>query len=297
MQKPVPTTPELDLERLGFRREIVSAFIQERRVPETPPSAGERSSDHTLSPDELPNQQTCVSGRGGEAFIDTGDKAYQGSNPLIHDIITNAGCGSPCLLNQHQLTNCNLNPGPFKRLMWAILVEAWKTNHKFAEPMQPDTFSITCDAYVVGDVTWTPFRLLEFVEPRPNDTFESTISWIFSTMNSYSSGRMIYFSRSAGLGNIDTLRRVLLCPRSIDEEFQLSRSKNWTLEQTCFIIDSVTEDPYVFCRDNHTVESDEEDVRCFVARKKRKRRDNNPQEKVSAVLRPLKRPRRKNRGG
>lgn len=93
MQKSVPATPELDLKRLGFRGEIISAFIQERRVLGT-------SSHHTLNLDKALGKQTCVSGRGGEAFIDTGDKAYQGSNPLIHGIISNAGCGQPCLLDE-----------------------------------------------------------------------------------------------------------------------------------------------------------------------------------------------------
>jgi hypothetical protein len=289
MQKFVPTTPELDLEKLGFRREIISAFVQERRVPGSQPRAGERSSDHTLSTDTLPSERTCVSGRGGEAFIDSGDKAYQGSNPLIHGIVTNAGCDHPCLLNKDHLMGCCLNPGPFKRLMWAILVEAWKMNHKFPEPMQPENLLITCDAYIVGDVVWTPFKLTRFAKPRPNDTFEATINWIFLHMDAYTGRRMDSFSRSIALGNLDTLRKVLLCPRSIDNKFQLSRSENWKLEQICFIIDSVTEDPYVFCRDNHCVESDGEEVQCF-AIKKRKRRDTTKKE-VSAenLLKPRKR--------
>lgn len=289
MQKSVPATPELDLKRLGFRGEIIAAFIQERRVLGT-------SSHHTLNLDKALGKQTCVSGRGGEAFIDTGDKAYQGSSPLIHGIISNAGCGQPCLLDETQLAGCNLNPGPFKRLMWAILVEAWKMNHKFAKPMQPDTLLITCDAFVVEDLTWTPLRLMKFVEPPPNDTLEATISWIFLEMEIYTGRRMGSFCRSCGLGNLDTLKKVLLCPRSIDKEFQLSRSKDWTLEQMCFIIDSVIEEPFSFCRDNHRVESDEEDVHCFVSKKKRKR-SYDPREKVAAVLKPQKRARQKNGEG
>jgi hypothetical protein len=141
----------------------------------------------------------------------------------------------------------------------------------------------------VGDVVWTPFKLTRFAKPRPNDTFEATINWIFLHMDAYTGRRMDSFSRSIALGNLDTLRKVLLCPRSIDNKFQLSRSENWKLEQICFIIDSVTEDPYVFCRDNHCVESDEEEVQCF-AIKKRKRR-NTTEKEVSAVnlLKPRKR--------
>jgi hypothetical protein len=288
MQKSVPATSELDHKALGFRKEIVSAFIQERRLLET-------SSHHILSPDEVPGKKTCVSGRGGEAFIDTGHKAYQGSNPLIHSVITNAGCGQPCLLNQGGLADCNLNPGPFKRLMWAILVEAWKVNHKFAKPMQPDTLLITCDAFVVGDLTWAPLRLTKFVEPPPNDTLEATIIWLFLEMEIYTGRRMGSFCRSIALGNLDTLKKVLLCPQSIDKEFQLSRSKDWTLEQMCFIIDSVTEEPFLFCRDDHRVESDEEDVHCFVSKKRK--RINNPKEKAATVLKPQKRARQKNGEG
>ena len=146
--------------------------------------------------------------------------------------------------------------------MWAILVEAWEVKDQSSEPMQPKTFLITCDAHIVRDVVWAPFTLRRFAQPRPKNTFEATINWVYFKMDCYTDRRMDRFSRSIPLGNLDTLREALLCPRSIVNGFQLSRKKGWALEQMCFIIDSVAEEHFVFCRENHCVESDEEDIRC-----------------------------------
>lgn len=102
----------------------------------------------------------------------------------------------------------------------------------------------------MGGVAWKPFRPRRVAKPRPTDTLEATISWVFLKMMQYTGSRMGRY-RVFGMSNLDVVRMVLLCHLNIGDAFQLSRSNKWTLKHICFIIDGVHEELHVFCHVNH----------------------------------------------
>ena len=107
----MPTAEQAGMMTLGFRREQIT-----------------------------PATVCCIQGHGGEQFVDRADRAYQWLGPITDNIVNNRACRHPCVLDIDSISECNLNPGPFKRLMCALLVEAWRVNHQFGQPMQASRF-------------------------------------------------------------------------------------------------------------------------------------------------------------
>lgn len=97
---------------------------------------------------------SCIQGWGGQVFVNRRDKSYGEFDEYTANIINNTGCSQPCILKKKSISHCNLNPGPFQRLMCAFVVEAWRVIPLYAQPMQPHKFQITCDGFIMGKVQW-----------------------------------------------------------------------------------------------------------------------------------------------
>jgi hypothetical protein len=98
-----------------------------------------------------PTRKSCIQGYGGEQFIERDEKAYKRDDEMVDRVLRNTQCAKPCLLEK-DLSSCNLNPGPFKKLICALLAAAWDAKTRYSRPMQPDTFQITCDATLVQKI-------------------------------------------------------------------------------------------------------------------------------------------------
>lgn len=235
----VPTTDQARLELLGFRREPIVQFINDR-IKYT----------HRLRMSQHIRSSSCIQGFGGEAFVNREDEAYNHEDKYTKEIIGNLRCFKPCLLGDvDDLFACSLNPGPFKRIMCSFLIEAWRVNTNFSQPMQPKTFKVTCDAWLVEDIQWIPFRLAVFSQPRPTNTFEATINWAFFVLWENTDRRILNFPTFMAIC-YDCRKEMVLCQKRINTAFKLARKKKWTLEQTCYILDSITEEYFVTCRDH-----------------------------------------------
>lgn len=234
----VPSNDKAGREILHFRKERISDFIQQVcLVPHL-----------SLTP----THGSCIQGYGGEIFVDKDDKAYKRNNEMIDHILRNTKCAKPCLLKgDWTRTSCNLNPGPFKRIVCALLAAAWNANAKFAHPMQPNTYQITCDATLVQNIKWSKYAMNgKFGVPSPKNTFEATINWVFCDLFMYTEDRIQSFGYALVAGDKDCAKRMVLCQAKILKEFRVARSASWTLEQTCYIVDRIPEEFFRHCRDS-----------------------------------------------
>ncbi|KAK4551535.1 hypothetical protein LTR86_011098 [Recurvomyces mirabilis] len=232
----IPSTRQCGQRILQWRREKISDFIS---LISTSVAVVSKTT-----------QTACIHGYGGEMFMDPNEPAYQtlrmGSDIVRAEILQNSNCQRPCLIDTG-LTQCHLNPGPLKRLMCALLVKAWYSKDEHHYAMQPETFRITCTA-ILDSITFTKFRMPpDFSKPKPLNTFEATISYVFLEMATNTE------SRSDGLSygkfSNDTAKGMVLCRKGILDNFRVARSASWTLEQMCFIVDRIPEEHFVKCRD------------------------------------------------
>lgn len=67
---------------------------------------------------------SCIQGYGGENVLNRGDEAYNNITPSdIEMILEDKHCARPCLSNKDRSACSNLTPGPFNRLMYALLAK------------------------------------------------------------------------------------------------------------------------------------------------------------------------------
>lgn len=169
---------------------------------------------------------------------------------MVGRVLKNTQCAKPCLLEGENLSRCNLNPGPFKRLICAVLVAACDANTKYSHPMQPDAYQITCDATLVQNITWSDYRQGGYFSlPAPDNVFEATINWVFMELFNYSERRIPAFGYGGLVGDKDSAKAAVLCRARLWKEFRVARSTSWTLEQICYIVDRIPEEHFLACRD------------------------------------------------
>lgn len=232
----VPSKRRAGRETLQFRGEQISCFLQQVNLV----------SQHSFTP----TRRSCIQGYRGELFVDRDDKAYKGDHEMVDRVLWNTRCAKPCLLDEN-LSSCNLNPGPFKRLICALLAAAWDAKARYSRPMQPDTFQITCDATLVQDIEWSEYRMGgNFSLPAPENIFEATINWVFMNLFYHSKTRIRNFGYDKLAGDKDCAKAMVLCQAQIRKEFRVARSTSWSLEQTCYIVDRIPEEHFVHCRDS-----------------------------------------------
>lgn len=194
---------------------------------------------------------SCIQGYGGERFLNHDDEAFKDIIPEdIEMILENKHCARPCLLDSKNLASCYLNPGPFKRIIYTLLVAAWDadTAHKnmATVPLRPLHFEITCDAKLVGDITWTEYYATgDFSKPRPKNTFEATVGWVFELLARYSETRNDMIRSGASIDDMDYIKAATLRGEKLVKAFRVARSTSWSLEQTCYIVDRIPEEPCI----------------------------------------------------
>ncbi|KAM0703923.1 hypothetical protein Q7P35_008929 [Cladosporium inversicolor] len=232
----VPSARKAGREILRFRGERISDFLQQvGLVPQS----------HLIL-----TRKSCIQGYGGEVFVDRNENAYKSDNAMVDRVMRNTQCSKPCLL-EGDLAVCNLNPGPFKRLICALLAAAWDAKARYSHAMQPGTFQITCDATSVQNIEWSDYRMRgNFSLPAPDNTFEATINWIFMKLFHYSESRIQAFACGQLAGDKDYAKATILCQTRVQKEFRVARSTSWTLEQVCYIVDRIPEEHFAACRDS-----------------------------------------------
>lgn len=231
----VPAKRKAGKEKLQFRREKIADF-----VAQVESFHQNQSFVSTL--------QSCIQGYGGERFVDRHDIAYK--NMLPEDarmILENKHCAEPCQLDSTDLAACNLNPGPFKRILCLLLVQAQRFDKVIEkmgkEPMQPHSFQVTCDAKLVGDIRWTKYCMKgKFSELQPRTTFEATVNWIFELLAQYSETRNANIQDGGFVEEIDYVKAMTFWPHRIEAAFRTARYKSRSLEQTCYIVDRIPEE-------------------------------------------------------
>jgi hypothetical protein len=229
----VPSNSKAGGEVLQFRGERISDFLRQVSLP----------------PDSIlvPTRESCIQGFGGEDFIDKDDKAYRRINEKADSVLRNTQCAKPCLLEQ-DFSSCNLNPGPFKRIVCALLLAAWNAKAEYPNAMQPGTFQITCDARTLQNIEWSEYRMGgTFSQPPPENTFEATINWVFMELSHYTISRIGSFGYAKFANNKDCAKAMVLCQAQIWKEFRIARSMSWTLEQVCYIVERIPEEHFVCC--------------------------------------------------
>ena len=216
---------------------------------------GEKIGDYLyrIAPGSQPSlkqtYESCIQGYGGEIFIDRDDGAYKDiTQEDIEIILENKHCARPCLLDSKRLAFSNLSPGPFKRLMYILLVKAWDSwglhESTSTVPLQPSHFEITCDGRLFGDIEWEAYCMGgEFSKPCPKNTFEATVNWIFELLTLYSRTRNDLICSGAAIDDVDYLKGTTLGHNDIMKAFRAARGTSWSLEQTCYIIDRISETP------------------------------------------------------
>lgn len=231
----MPSNRKVGREILQFRGERISDFLQQvGLVPQ---------------PNLIPTRRSCIQGYGGEVFVNSDEKAYQRDDAMVDRVLRNTQCSKPCLL-EGDLSSCNLNPGPLKRLICALLAAAWDAKTKYSHAMHPDRFQITCDATLVQNIEWSDYRMRgDFSLPAPKNIFDATINWVFMKLFYYSEKRINDFAYGKLAGDKDCAKAMVLCQAKIRKEFRVARSMSWSLEQTCYIIDRIPEEHFVACRD------------------------------------------------
>lgn len=229
---------------------------ERRRVLQIKPILGKSVSDFLQQVGLVPQshliltRKSCIQGYGGEVFIDRNENAYKSDNAIVDRVMRNTQCSKPCLL-EGDVSLCNLNPGPFKRLICALLAAAWDAKAKYSHAMQPGTFQITCDATSVQNIEWSDYRMRgNFSLPAPDNTFEATINWIFMKLFHYSESRIQAFACGKLAGDKDYAKATILCQARVQKEFRVARSTSWTLEQVCYIVDRIPEEHFAACRDS-----------------------------------------------
>jgi hypothetical protein len=245
-----------------FRKMIEYGPVQEY-LYDVPPKGkvgvllfrGEKIEDHIyrIAPGSQPSleqkHESCIQGYGGEGFIDRDDEAYKDIKPEdIEMILENKHCARPCLLDSKRLAYSILSPGPFKRLMCTLLAKAWDAGgvnkSTSTVPLQPFHFKITCDARLLGDIEWEEYCMAgEFSKPWPKNTFEATVNWVFELLALYSRTRDDLICSGAAIDDMDYIKGTTLGNSELLKAFRVARGTSWSLEQTCYIVDRISETP------------------------------------------------------
>jgi hypothetical protein len=198
--------------------------------------------DHRVR-SKIPTRLSCVRGYDGEGFLETGDAVYEDVS------VEDTRCSRPCLLDSGNLVAYNLSPGHLKRIVCTLLATAWvydlqTTVNKVPAPMQPGIFEITCDAKVVQNISWTTYCMTgKLCEPEPRTTFEATVNWAFDLLSRYSGARLNNLHRCPA-ARASRFKEAMILRRdhSIKRAFRVARDTCWSLEQTCLIIDRISEE-------------------------------------------------------
>lgn len=103
-------------------------------------------------------------------------------------------------------------------------------------------FEITCDGRLLGNIEWEGYRMSgEFGKPCPNNTFDATVNWVFELLALYSRTRSDLICSGAAIDDMDYIKGTTLGNSDIMEAFRVARGTSWSLEQTCYILDRISE--------------------------------------------------------
>lgn len=235
----VPSKSKAGTKVLSFRGEEIATYV--------------RSIKQGSLPSGKQHYASCIQGYGGERFLDRNDPAFK--NLISEDIdmiLLNNLCSEPCVIDSRRLAFCNLNPGPFKRILCTILARAWEitTVYKdnFRGVMQPFHFDITCDAKPISNLAWGDWDLRGyFSSPPPQNTFEATVNWVFDLLYRFAEERSRLFldHRNPSIEHLDHVKCIMVSPQEVQDAFRVARSTTWSLEQICYIVNRIPERSYL----------------------------------------------------
>jgi hypothetical protein len=100
------------------------------------------------------------------------------------------------------------------------------------------------DARLLGDIEWEEYCMAgEFSKPWPKNTFEATVNWVFELLAFYSRTRNDLICSGAAIDDMEYIKGTTLGDSELLKAVRVARETSWSLEQTCYIVDRISERP------------------------------------------------------